>query len=179
MAAKKTSKSSKYGGVALPAARRTAALTTCRAFTLIEVSIAILILAGALIVLLGLQSSLISRTLADERSQQAMLLARRILTAIELESEGLPVEERRFDGLKALEEFDMLGDERQDSERLRDFMVTLKVDSVGLPGVGEEAMRRVDLSVAWGGGSASEQIEVLYFVPIEPKQPTEEEVDEE
>lgn len=52
-------------------------------FTLIEITLAILVLAGSFTVILGLLASATQRAVRDKNSQSAMLLARRILAAIE------------------------------------------------------------------------------------------------
>ena len=54
-----------------------------RGFTLIEITLAILVLAGSFTVILGLLASATQRAVRDKNSQSAMLLARRILAAIE------------------------------------------------------------------------------------------------
>ena len=65
-------------------------------FTLIEVCLALLVLGGSMIVLLGLQSSIIGRTIRDSKKQRAMLLSRQILSAIE--TSNTPLVEQSTDG---------------------------------------------------------------------------------
>ena len=62
-------------------------------FTLIEVVFAVLILAGSLVVLLGLQTSSLQLTGRGKMTQQAMLYARRILAPIETSKEGICINE--------------------------------------------------------------------------------------
>jgi len=155
-----------------------------RAFTLIEVTLAILILAGALSVFVGLQTSAINMTIAARKQQQAMLLARRILTAIEYQQESLtslrkdPGHQKARGAVAVLEEFvDLDPEEKKDlQQRLADFFVELDVVDIALPSVSmdqkgqleEQALKHILLRVFWGE-AADQYFEVLYFVPGRPE----------
>lgn len=135
-----------------------------QAFTLIEVTIAILVLASALAVLLGLQSSLLGLSIGDRQRQDATLLARRILSIIEAAPQHSPGEQSG-DGLKMLGEYVSLDDiQASEMERLRSFQVQIDTTTMGIPGLAEDALYRIVLSVSWGP-APQDRIEVLYFDP--------------
>ena len=92
--------------------------TLCSGFTLVEVVIAILVLAGSLVVLLGLQSSAVTKALRDRNQLQAMLAARHIFAAVEVfqqfddRDDTLPVYQLLRD-LEALPDFGDSAEEEQ------------------------------------------------------------------
>lgn len=147
------------------------------AFTLMEVVIAVVILASALVTLLGLQSSIITRTLRDEEKQQAMLVARGILSAIEVHLDKLEIQDRTVTAEELLK--DLAGseviDRDKDSEEHDDrfnFMAHLKVEPWGIPNVGDNIMKKIHLSVfsestanESSSGEYAESFETLFFVP--------------
>lgn len=121
--------------------------------TMIEVIFAIILFAGAMITLLGLQSSNLSRTREDRNKVRAMLAAREILSAIEIQEEGLETGFKRgtideiFNGLipkppRSKEEIDP----HQGLE------ASLEVEDVALPEIGQTALQKVVVTIYWGGG---------------------------
>ena len=141
------------------------------AFTLIEVTFAILILAGALVTLLGLQSASIQRSVRDHNKQQAMLIARQIFSAIET---SLAADKGGLDNGQISDTPDRVINEilpeysnstnRLDPENR--FTVTLNVGFWPIPylKLDTEAVRRIFLTIAWGNSSA-DSLSVVYFVP--------------
>lgn len=59
-------------------------------FTLLEVLIALLILATSMVTILSLQGAIMSRTVQDSRAQRALLASRLILSLIEAQEDTLP-----------------------------------------------------------------------------------------
>ena len=136
-------------------------------FTLIEITFAILILAGSLIILLGLQSSIIQRTVRDQDKLQAMLIARRIMAGIE--TTALPVdnqdqEEPVSDLIDYIEE----GQEQSQlsRENLQRFYARLTVNDWGLPRVEEQVLQRVELTVSWSD-LPEDSVHLVYFIPAD------------
>lgn len=144
--------------------QKTGRMKTERGFTLIEVTMAILVLSSALVVLLGMQSSLLGLSVSDRQRQGAMLLARRILSSIEI-SEEQAAGEKSGDGAQMLSEYiDTKDMDRTDLEQLRNYSVYVVSTPVGIPALAEDALYRISVTVAWGD-SPSDRMEVLYFIP--------------
>jgi type II secretory pathway pseudopilin PulG len=142
-----------------------------RGFTIIEITVAVLILAGSLVVLLGLQSSATGRSVDDRIRQQAMLETRRILTALELAVEEPAVGELVGTVNEVLEKiyppFVASSDNFATREELPKlpytFEARLNVTAWNLPKI-ENALRRVTVTVAWGQ-RRDEEYSVEYFLP--------------
>ena len=136
-------------------------------FTLVEVALAIVILAGSLVVLLGMQSSVIEQTVRDRHRQEAMLLARRIMAGIESSEMAGPEGDKSMPGSKALEEYGRsTAENARDREALDMFSVRIQVSPWGIPNIDPQALKRILLTVAWGD-SAQESLELVYFMAEE------------
>lgn len=142
-------------------------------FTLIEITIAILVLASGLVILLGLQSSSIQRAVRDRDKLQAMLLARQILAAIEISREALPLQDKTAPAHDLLADL-MPGlprDLRLD-DNLDKFMTRLRIQNWDLPQINQNSLnqdlvRRIDLTVYWSD-SPLDAVNIVYFMPEEP-----------
>lgn len=139
-----------------------------RGFTLIEISIAIVVLAIGLVTLLGLQSSAIDRSIRDRNKQQAFLIARMVMAAIESEKDIL--DPKILTGT-AYEVLNGLGSNPPQSEELEgsplELQTELKIEEFIVPipdpntGVIEELMKRVTVTVGW---DASDAVQLVYYV---------------
>lgn len=135
------------------------------AFTLIEVTFAILILASSLVIILGLQSSSIQRTIRDRNKQQAMLVAREILAAIETSREPLEVGERHMRAVDLLKELLPTGsDDTASPETTSELRADLRVAFWELPNIDPQAVKRIDLVISWSDDPL-DRLDVTYFVP--------------
>lgn len=136
-----------------------------RGFTIIEIVIAVAILATALVTLLGVQASILERTVRDRNVQQAMLLAREALAAIESLDEPLDLQSEQMPIGQLLEK---LGIEHgawdAELEQLDLYTAQFNVTAWGIPGLDDEAMKRVSLVLFWGP-DPRDQFEVVYFIP--------------
>ncbi|MCO6431875.1 MAG: prepilin-type N-terminal cleavage/methylation domain-containing protein [Deltaproteobacteria bacterium] len=146
-----------------------AASSKQRGFTLIEVVIAVVILSTAFITLLGLQSSIMKRTLRDEEKQQAMLLARSILAAIESNVDEIQPQDETLPAGEMIEK--LLTDAAPRSEEGEDvqrfnLLARLAVDVWGIPNLKDDAMKRIRLSI-FSAEAPEEAFEVLFFIPNE------------
>lgn len=161
---------------------RTRQISRQSAFTLIEITIAILILASGLVILLGLQSSSIARAVRDRDKLQAMLLARQVLAAIESAKEPVQNQERVSSAEAMLEE--LLPEGRKVAayydNSLRRFQLRLKVGNweLPIPNFPPQQVKRLDLTVAWSN-SPLDSLTITYFIPEEPPGEEEEFDDEE
>ena len=139
-------------------------------FTLLEVALAILILASALVILIGMQSSAIDQAFRDKYSQQSMLLARELLSVIESTEDVINVGEKEAVADKILQEepFSILGDKRErDADydsALKNLMVRLSVSYWGVPGLDDHAMKKITLGI-WPIEMPDEVFQVVYFIP--------------
>lgn len=144
-------------------------------FSLIEVVFAVLILASALVTLLGLQSSSLQLSAHSKFTQRAMLIARDILAPIETSKEPIDIQDLEGTPREVLEKVlpARINDNNKDTQDAM-FRVRLKVEYWGIPKVNEEAMRRITLTVRWST-AALDSFEIVYFMPNEGDQSPEQE----
>lgn len=123
-------------------------------FTFIEVLLALLVLVSASAILVGMQSSAISRTIRDRNAQQAMLFARRVMSSIEVAGKDAP--QQNIENQPALSIMETYGIpqpttdlERKAIEPLR---VTLLVEDfvLPLPNVAQDPMKKWTMRLQWG-----------------------------
>ena len=140
------------------------------AFTLVEVIFAIVILAGSLVILLGLQSAAVSKALRDRNQLQAMMAARHILAAIEIQDDSEPRTEtdtvyRLLQNLNALPYQDS---ELQTLYNLMNAELTIQEwpnpEQLALLSPEQNLLKRVLLKIFWGE-SPDDQLEIVYFIP--------------
>jgi prepilin-type N-terminal cleavage/methylation domain-containing protein len=139
-----------------------------KGFTFVEVIVAVMVLAIATSVLIGLEATAIQRAIRDRNTQQAMLVARRILAMVENSEQSMTMTSQSDVPVAAL--LAQLGapatsddGERQALDRLR---ATVLVEDWTPPekNISEPAMKRVTLSIAWGPDQF-ERFTLLYFIP--------------
>jgi prepilin-type N-terminal cleavage/methylation domain-containing protein len=138
-------------------------------FTFIEVIIAVMLLANATALLIGLEASAIQRAVRDRNTQQAMLVARQILSLIEsTERDTVPSEQSNVPvaGLLAQLGVPATTDPRE-QRTLEQLRASLLVEdwSAPQPNIESPAMKRITLQIAWGPESF-ENFSILYFMPI-------------
>lgn len=139
-----------------------------KGFTLAEVIIAILILAGSLAVLLTLQSASVKKALRDRNQMHAMLLARSIFSSLEIQ-ENLYDLDREDSVRNILEDYNAVPDV-EDLKDLDRLSAHLKVEEWENPemladlNLGANLLRRVYLKIFWGE-TPDDQLEVVYFIP--------------
>jgi prepilin-type N-terminal cleavage/methylation domain-containing protein len=123
-------------------------------FTLIEILIALSVMAAASVVLMGMQSAAIGRTIRDRNAQQGMLLARRIMASVE--SIADPNNIQNFENESGVGALQKLGipDPTEDAEKraLEPFQVTLLNEDfpLPLPNIDPSGLKKITLRVSWG-----------------------------
>ena len=127
-------------------------------FTLVEVVIAILVLAGSLVVLLGLQSAAVTKALRDRNQLQAMLAARHIFAAVEVFQEfndrddTLPV----YQLLKDLDALPDIGDSAEEEQLYAGMEAKIQISEWENPealaplGADINLLKRIYLQILWG-----------------------------
>lgn len=139
-------------------------------FSLIEVIVALAIMAAAASLLIGMQGAAIARTLRDRDAQQAMLAARRIMSSIEAAGDDAPVE--NFDGETVLDTLKRFGgpDPTNDTEAqgYASLRVAMAVDEwqLPIPNVTDDPMRKITLKVYWGT-QPDEAFNITYLAPVQ------------
>ncbi len=138
-------------------------------FTFIEVMVALIILASASGILVGMQSSAIARTIRDKNAQQGMLLARRIMASIEtLGPTGLVGNFDNEPALNALQKW-TIPDPTDDAEKkaLAPFSVSMSSDDLvlPLPNTSQNPMKKVLLRVSWGQ-EVDESFIIMYLMAV-------------
>lgn len=104
-----------------------------RGFTLLEIAFALMLISGALVVVVGLQSSSISRAVADRNIQKASLIARSVLSAIELNPKDVPEQDKTESADKVLSNLIQTRNiDREEREEQSQFMVQLRVEPIEL-----------------------------------------------
>ncbi len=123
-------------------------------FTFIEVMVALIILASASGILVGMQSSAIARTIRDKNAQQGMLLARRIMASVEaLGPQGLMDGFEGEPALNALQKWSIPEPTEEAEKRaLAPFFVSMVVEDfiLPLPNVDQDPMKKMTLRITWG-----------------------------
>lgn len=141
-----------------------------RGFTFLEIMIAVMLLASASAILVGMQGAAIQRGARDLQAQQAMLMARRIMASIEaltgrefdLTSQG-PLPARDL-----LNQFKIPPSEDPVDERItQQLQASLEVEDWLLPIPNAEAspMKKISLGISWGSHQPSESFRVLLLMP--------------
>lgn len=134
-------------------------------FTLLEVTVAVLLLVSALTIILGLQNSVVQRSVDDHQRTQAMLMARRIMSAIELWED--PPEDQVVTGPpENILEFvsDVPLSHPETLESTKHMETELLIEPWNFPGLEEDMVKRIRLRLSWGA-AAGQTFEVIYFIP--------------
>ena len=144
-------------------------------FALIEVMIATLILGTSLVTLLSLQSSSVQRTLRDRNEQQAMLIARSMMSAIEIDPGQIEPQDITMEAAAMLEDLLPAKSEGTDPEfarMLERFQSQLVVEEKSLPLPTAEilVLKRVYLRIFWSE-SPADKLEVIFFVQPDTPEP--------
>lgn len=136
-----------------------------KAFTLVEIMAAISILGIGLASLIALQTRLVDNFLRERQLLRAALAAQYIMTFAEIEEEPPSTgssEADLNDSLRALGYFEGEGVSALERQ-YEGWLLTKNVTSVDYPGLKEDIMRRIDLSVSWSEKS-SDRYSLIYFV---------------
>jgi len=143
-------------------------------FTLLEIMIALLVLASAATILIGMEVAAIQRTIYDKNVQQSMLAARRIMAA--LEADQTKLDQGNQENAPLIDMANKLGlpastdqDELQALSRLSG---TLQIEDwpIPAPNMEENPMRKVTLWIAWGN-QLDERFQLIHFIPSPEKPP--------
>jgi type II secretory pathway pseudopilin PulG len=131
-------------------------------FTLIEIAIAIFLLATSLTIILSLQSSVISRSINDRSRVQAMLTARRILAGIETGDTEIKDETV----VKPVVEY--LGNlaRQEDLDSLKDMNLELKSEPWTIAQYEDLKIKKITLTISWGT-AFDQNLAIYFFVPEE------------
>ncbi len=145
-------------------------MRTSKGFTLLEVALAILILASALVILIGMQSSAVDQAFRDRYSQQSMLLARELLSVIESSEDVVEIADKESSASEMLkqEPFSVLEERRERDpdydQALNDLTVHYSVAYWGIAGLDEQAMKKITLEI-WPMDIPDDVFQVVYFIP--------------
>ncbi|MGI6680987.1 MAG: type IV pilus modification PilV family protein [Bdellovibrionota bacterium] len=126
--------------------------TRCeKGFTLVEIAIAVFMLATALVVMLGLEQSNIARTINDQNRKVALGLARKVMAAIELEKVSINVDEEKDEELIVFFSQNDIPFDEEDKDILDKFKIKLKATSPKLIGIEQEnIIKLIELKISWG-----------------------------
>jgi prepilin-type N-terminal cleavage/methylation domain-containing protein len=145
-----------------------------RGFTFIEVIIAVMLLAAATSVLIGLESSAVQRLIYDRNTQQAMLAARRIISMIEINQDDLSLANQLQGTVPTvLNQLGVpAGNDEQERLALESLNASVLIEPWTPPGnnIEENAMNKITLNIAWGP-TPDEVFTILYFIPSQEKDP--------
>lgn len=139
-------------------------------FTLIEILIALSVMAAASVVLIGMQSAAIARTMRDKNAQQGMFLSRRIMASVEALASN-PLDVPTFENESAggaLQKFGIPEPTDEHEKRaLAPFQVTLLADflQIPIPNVNQDPIRKVVLKITWGP-EVDETFSVVYLMAM-------------
>lgn len=129
-----------------------------KGFTLLEIMIAVLILSVSMIVLLGLQASVLTQEKRDSERQEAISVAKQILAAIELYPERL-----KSGSQPAKELLDFLSP-NSPAAKESDLFSDLEVEMISLPDFPDKDLERISLTISWG----SSELDKVNFIYVRP-----------
>lgn len=127
-------------------------------FTLLEIMIAVLILSVSMIVLLGLQASVLSQERRDSERQQAISVAKQILAAIELHPERLK------SGSESASKLLAFLSPNSPALRESNLYSELEVELISLPEFPDKDLEKINLTISWGN-SELDQVSFVYVRP--------------
>ncbi len=125
-----------------------------RGFTLIEIGIAILMLATSLVVLIGLEHASMQRAINDKNKRIALSVARRIMSDIEIGKLKIDVDEKQEDDLMNFlkkNDFDLNVEDKNEKRNLENFSILLQASSPTLAGIEQDNLiKLIELTISWG-----------------------------
>jgi prepilin-type N-terminal cleavage/methylation domain-containing protein len=129
-----------------------------RGFTLLEIMIAVLILSVSMIVLLGLQASVLTQEKRDSERQEAISMAKQILAAIELYPDPLK------SGSQSANDLLKFLSPNSPAIKKSDLLSNLQIEKIGVPGLQNKDLERVKLTISWGN-SDLDKVSFIYVRP--------------
>lgn len=137
-------------------------------FTLIEVAIALLVMAMSMTTILGLQSSAMRRAIHDRGMQQAMLVTRELFAEMEGSDVPLPVGDQNMTVPELVDVVAGSGSKDLSLQELKEASKNMEahiiVDYFGAKPLDDKAMKRIDIEVAWSP-APEDRLRVVHFVP--------------
>jgi prepilin-type N-terminal cleavage/methylation domain-containing protein len=140
-------------------------------FTFVEVIVALTLMAVAAGLLIGLEGAAVRRTIRDTQAQQAMLAARRIMSAIEtMRNNEFTLSNQ--DNQPIAEVLQQLGspstDDPSENKALEMLSATVQVEDwvLPLPETESTPLKRISLKVSWGQ-EPDEAITILYLMSLQ------------
>lgn len=136
-----------------------------------EITIAVLVLSAAVIVMISLQSASVDSSFRDERRQKALLAARAIFAAYEIQEDppkDIDMVGSLADIIKKQQPLDGLTDWNNLKE-LNPFQAHLTIQNAPLPfkQIPQDALKKIVLQVFWSN-SPADKVELYYFTPKKP-----------
>ena len=132
-------------------------------FTLIEMMIAVLILATALVVMLGLEQSNIVRTINDQNRKVALSLARKVMAAIDLEQITINIDEEKESKIIDFFNQNNIEYDNDDKKNYDKFSIVLKASSPTIAGIEQDnIIKLIELKILWGE-SYKEQLSIVRY----------------
>lgn len=135
-------------------------------FTLIEIIIAVMVLAVSLTTILGLQSSSTDQAIRTRNKQEAMLIAREIMSAIELQGSAIENISLNTSALEVLQKY--LPPDKQKKNRAETglpLQADLSIDFWAMKGLPDKSVKKVSLVVYWSD-NPQDKISIIYFIPL-------------
>lgn len=140
-----------------------ARISSNKGFTLVELAISIAILGVALTILVVLHTSYLDTFLRERNTTEAALLAKMIMTDIEISAEVPEVGEdsgELLDKLKEIGELDF--DNEEFIRKIEDWRYEMLVQSISFQDI-DDVLRRIDVKIIWGEGPG-DFFNLVYFV---------------
>ena len=151
-----------------------------RGFTLIEVIIAVVILAGSLTILISMVTTSVASAVNDRQHFYASLAARSLMSAIELQGK-IDTQDTVKPLIDLLEQFNAVNQLEPELRRVYEQMeAALIVQDFEIPGLlppsGDDPqqqqesivkLKKLSLGVRWGGGD-EQHLDIYFALPAEP-----------
>lgn len=137
-------------------------------FTILEVLVAVVVLAAAILPILGVQSAALDRVMRNEQEQKAVLIARQILAFIEGSEQVLGASRAEKTALELLQELasGAKGVEYNpvNKMQLREYNALFVVEPWNIEMLGETTLLRVVLEISWSQ-DPRDRVQIAYLVP--------------
>ena len=142
--------------------------TNQHGFTLIEVTLAVLLVGVAFSILLSLQSAVVDQSVRDRNRERALLAGRQILS--QLEASDPPENDYQEEGALTAVMQKVCGDTALKGLPLNEYAqytATLSLAAWQVPNLRENALRKLQLTIRWSS-SPLDVVQITFLVPGPP-----------
>lgn len=143
-------------------------------FTFIEILIALIMLASSFTIIIGLQTAAISATVYDSQMQKGLLIARTIMSYLEVSDESISNMNKSGNAISVLESIaPNIPNGTINMREFQSYQAELIIEYWNVELLAPNSLQRVMLKV-WWGQNGREQINLDFFIPVDVTESPEE-----